>query len=56
MSNCARCPDCESDNVECTGTIQYGEDEYYCHECETYFNLDWDAFEDEDDEGEENYE
>ena len=66
MSNCARCTNCGSDDVECTGTTQYNLDEYYCHGCETYFEIDWDKqdeidkeeFEDEleDDEDEDRWE
>jgi len=42
MGDCARCIYCSSDDVECTGAKQYEEDEYYCHECESYFTIDWD--------------
>lgn len=42
MSNCARCIHCCSTDVECVGTAQYGLDEYYCHDCEKYFEIDWD--------------
>lgn len=42
MSDCARCIHCTSNDVECTGARQYEQDEYYCHNCEKYFNIDWD--------------
>ena len=40
MSN-ARCTSCESDDVEYIG-LKHGIDEYYCHNCETYFTVNWD--------------
>jgi len=42
MSNYARCDSCESDDVEYIG-LKYGIDEYYCHNCEKYFVIDWEA-------------
>jgi hypothetical protein len=41
MSDCARCIHCCSEDVECTGARNYAEDEYYCHSCEKYFDIDW---------------
>ncbi len=38
----ARCIHCGTDDVECTGAVKYELDEYYCHECEKYFTIDWD--------------
>lgn len=42
MSDCARCINCGTDDVECTGSVSYEQDEYYCHVCEIYFPIDWD--------------
>jgi len=42
MSDCARCTNCGSDDVEATGAVQYELDEYYCHDCEKHFTIDWD--------------
>lgn len=49
MSNYARCTHCGSDDVEATGAVKYELDEYYCHDCEQYFEIDWDE-QDETDE------
>lgn len=38
----ARCIHCGTDDVECTGSSKHDLDEYYCHECEKYFEIDWD--------------
>lgn len=67
MGSFARCIHCGTDDVEYTGTTQYELDEYYCHSCEKYFQIDWDkqdeieesniefqGYEDEDDEDVEN--
>ena len=42
MGSNARCIHCGTDDVEFTGTTQYNLDEYYCHSCEEYFEIDWD--------------
>lgn len=42
MSDCARCTNCGSEDIEATGAIQHELDEYYCHSCEKHFTIDWD--------------
>ena len=42
MGSCARCISCGTSDVEFVGTSQYNLDEYYCHECERHFEIDWD--------------
>ena len=42
MGSFARCIDCGTTDVEFVGTSQYNLDEYYCHSCEKYFEIDLD--------------
>lgn len=42
MCDCAKCITCGSDNIEATGKIIDDLDEYYCHNCEINFIIDWD--------------
>lgn len=56
MCNYARCINCGSEDVEATGEIRQDLDEYYCHNCEKYFTIDWDKQDEiEESENEEEY-